>query len=224
MRRTSRPTPLASRGTLAVLAVVAVALGALLWTRSSDAAPGTVAVGQVEVPVRVGDLTLVHGTALEGLDEMTCTAPDGSTQPLGADIVAGFSGGVAVQDPPPTLVAIDDFGYESFRSLYYARDVETLTAGGGECDAVIDEMAWVLLLTYPDTAGAASSLTAPLDSYDELLEPVEEMGWDYLGCLEREQGAECRAPVGRVVVHTGSPADPRSLTVWTEAFLAGLGS
>lgn len=214
----TRPVPRAVLVTVAT-AVVALAVVAtvLLWPRAD--ADATVPVQRAEVPLHVGDRTLVHGRALTSLDGVTCTAPDGLEQAVGADMVDGWAGGTVVEDPPPTLFAIDDFSYESFQSLYYADDVPALGTGGTDCAAYLSGMTWVLLLHYPDAATAASSLTAPLDSYDELVEPEVSTGWDYLGCRATASGSECVAPLGDTVAYVGSGADPSTLAAWSGELL-----
>ncbi|TGO05105.1 hypothetical protein [Serinibacter arcticus] len=222
MSRTSAATHTRPRAVVATVAAVALAVAVavvatLLWPRAD--ADATVPVQRLEVPTHVGEHTLVHGSALISLDGVTCTAADGLVQAVGADMVDGWAGGIVVEDPPPTLFAIDDFSYESFQSLVYADDVPALGTGGTDCAAYLEGLAWVLLLHYPDAATAASSLTAPLDSYDELVEPEVSTGWDYLGCRTTASGSECVAPLGDVVAYVGSDADPRTLAAWSGDFL-----
>lgn len=217
---TTRPVPRAVLVTVAAaVAAIAVVVAVLLWPRADADADATVPVQRAEVPLHVGDRSLVHGSTLDALDGVTCTAPDGLEQAVGADMVDGFAGGVVVEDPPPTLFAIDDFSYDSFQSLTYADDVPALGTRGTDCAVYLSGTTWVLLLHYPDAAGAASSLTAPLDSYDELVEPEVSTGWDHLGCRATASGSECVAPLGDTVVYVGSDADPRTSAAWTGDFL-----
>lgn len=225
MSRTNAATPSRRRAVVVVAAAAGVAIAVVValvaWPRAEADADATVHVQRVTVPVHVGERTLVHGSALDALAGVTCTAADGLVQAVGSDMVDGWAGGVVTQDPPPTLFAIDDFTYESFQSLYWSADVAALDtdAGDTDCATYLDGTTWVLLLHYADAAQAASSLTAPLDSYDELVEPETATGWDYLGCRATASGSECVAPLGEAVAYVGSGVDPRTLAAWSGELL-----